>query len=665
MSTREDYERLKSRVAELDESYYVRDESLVSDFEYDAMLHELAAMEEANPELRTSDSPTQSVRGRAQSRFAEVRHPVALQSLIDVFNVGEVDAFWQKTESVSGLDGYIVEPKIDGLSVALYYEDGVFVQGATRGDGAVGEDVTENLRTIESIPKVILDAPARLAVRGEVYMPLGVFEEINALNELEGLPLMANPRNAAAGSLRQLDPSVAAKRRLAILVFNIQLADGVEFATHEESLEYLRGKGFAVVPHKKCRTSEEVADEIRAIGERRGEFGFDIDGAVVKVNSLAARDALGSTAKAPRWAVAYKYPPEKRETVLRDIVVQVGRTGVLTPKAVVEPVRLSGTTVTNATLHNADFIVERDIRVGDTVILQKAGEIIPEVVEVVLAKRPADSSPFEFPATCPVCGSAVVRDEGGVAIRCQGAECPAQMLRHIAHFASRRAMDIEGLGTAVAQALLDAKLIETVADLYTLDAAQLKVLPRFGKKSAENLVAAIEKSKSRGLAPLLYALGIPQIGESAARTLAARFLSMDALVSATVEELTAVSDVGEITASYLTEWVRSEQSQHLLARLREVGVDMTGQATAELPSGGAFAGKTVVLTGTLTRYTRDEAGAIIVRLGGKTSGSVSKKTDMVIAGDDAGSKLTKAESLGVPVLTETEFEQLVNDATVG
>ncbi|MDR0839393.1 MAG: NAD-dependent DNA ligase LigA [Oscillospiraceae bacterium] len=655
---RAEIEALRAEVRRLSDSYYNRDTSLVSDFEYDALLHKLADLEREHPEYRTADSPTEKVGGSASAAFSQVVHPVALQSLTDVFSFEEVEAFCARTEEAAGEDGYTVEPKIDGLSVALYYEDGVFVRGATRGDGNVGEDVTENLKTVKSIPARLENAPARLAVRGEVYMPKSVFDELNEVREVEGKQLFANPRNAAAGSLRQKDSSLTAARRLDILVFNIQYAEGREFSTHAGTLEFLREAGFHTIPHSVRRRGADISDAIAGIGDGRGEYDFDIDGAVVKINSLAARGELGSTAKAPRWAVAYKYPPEKKETELLNIVVQVGRTGVLTPKAVVAPVRLSGTTVSNATLHNADFIAERDIRIGDTVIIQKAGEIIPEVIEVVASKRKPDAVPYEFPKTCPECGGDVSRDEGAAAVRCHGAECPAQLLRNIAHFASRRAMDIEGLGIAVAKQLLAEKLIASAGDIYFLDADKLEKMERFGKKSAENLVAAIEKSKSRGLAPLLFALGIPQVGESAGKALAGRFGSMEAIENAEIEELTAVEDIGAITAQYLRDWLEMPQSRHLLSRLREAGVDMTGEA---LPRGGALEGVTFVLTGTLSKYTRDEAAELITRLGGKVSGSVSKKTGVVVAGEDAGSKLTKARELGVRVVDEAEFEEMVGE----
>ncbi len=649
-------ERLRSEVILYADSYYNEDAPLISDYEYDKLLHELRGLEDANPEFITPDSPTRIVGGRASAQFSPVTHSVPLQSLNDVFSFEEVESFAGKTIGAAEADGYTVEPKIDGLSVALYYENGVFVYGATRGDGITGEDVTSNLLTVESIPKRLKNAPERLAVRGEVCMSRAVFEQLNAEREIAGEQLLANPRNAAAGALRQKDSKVTAKRRLDIIVFNIQDVRGAEFETHAETLEYLKSLGFPTIDYMTARSPGEINRSIEEIGNRRGEFEYDIDGAVVKVNNLAVRSRLGSTSKAPRWAVAYKYPPEEKETELLDIAVQVGRTGVLTPKAVVSPVRLSGTTVSNATLHNADYIASRDIRIGDTVIVRKAGEIIPEVLEVVLSKRKENSVPYEFPATCPECGATALRDEGGAHIRCTGAECPAQLHRNIVHFASRRAMDIEGLGTSVTGQLLSEGLIRSAADLYYLEAEQLAGLERFGQKSAENLMAAIEKSKSNGLQRLLYAFGIPQVGESAAKALAMRFGSIDNLKNASAEELTSVADIGAVTAAYIAEWFENPQSGHLISKLREAGVDMTCKA---VEAAGRFTGMTFVLTGTLSKYTRDEAGEIIERLGGKTSGSVSKRTSIVLAGENAGSKLTRAENLGVRVISEDEFENMI------
>jgi DNA ligase (NAD+) len=656
MGTRDELEALRRRIEECSEAYYMGDAPLVSDYEFDSLMQKLKAIENEHPELITPDSPTQRVGGRASQAFAPVTHEVPLESLNDVFSFEEVRSFGERIGAAAGDDGYVVEPKIDGLSVALYYDNGVFVTGATRGDGVTGEDVTHNLKTIKDLPQTLPDAPAHLAVRGEVYMPRTVFRELNEEREVNGEQLLANPRNAAAGSLRQLDPKVAASRRLSLLVFNIQAVRGETFRTHTETLAYLRRLGFRVVDTTHFETVEDCLKEIERLGESREAFAYDIDGAVIKLNALASRQSLGSTSKAPRWAVAYKYPPEKKETRVLDITVQVGRTGVLTPKAVVEPVRLAGTTVTNATLHNEDFIREKDIRVGDTVIIQKAGEIIPEVLEVVLSKRPAGAGVFEFPNVCPECGSPVSRNEGGAAIRCRGAECPAQRLRNIVHFASRTAMDIEGLGIAVVQQLLDAGLIKSAADIYYLEAQSVAALPRFGKKSAENLMNAINKSKENDLSRLLNALGIPQVGQSAAKALAEHFGSMTALEAANAETLTAVGDIGGVTAGNILDWFENPQSQHLLARLREAGVNMESRTEKK---DDRFNGQTFVLTGALAKYTREEAGELIRNHGGTVSSSVSKKTTWVLAGEDAGSKLQKAQSLGVPVLSEEDFERLL------
>ncbi|MGO5061104.1 NAD-dependent DNA ligase LigA [Lawsonibacter sp. LCP25S3_F5] len=636
--------------------YYVLDKPTMSDYDYDHKLRRLEELEQAHPETVTPDSPTQRVGGQALSTFEPVQHRVPLESLQDVFDFDEVRAFDQRVQSAVAGAVYVVEPKVDGLSVALEYENGLFVRGATRGDGQVGEDVTANLRTVRSIPLRVDGAPEHLIVRGEVFMPKKVFHALNDERERRGEALFANPRNAAAGSLRQQDPKIAAQRKLDILVFNVQWSDGVAFQTHEETLDYLAQKGFKVIPHKLCTTMDQVTERITQIGEDRDQFSFDIDGAVVKVNDLSQRAVLGSTAKFPRWAAAYKYPPEVKPSRLTDIVVQVGRTGVLTPKAVLEPVRLAGTTVTSATLHNQDFISDKDIRIGDTVLVRKAGEIIPEVLSVVLDKRPADSRPYFLPKTCPVCGAPVERDEDGAHMRCTGAECPAQLLRNLTHFASRDAMDIDGLGVAVVENLVNAGLVKTPGDLYFLKEEDVAGLDRMGKKSAQNLMAAIRRSKDQDLARLIYAFGIRQVGQKAGKILAARFKTMDALEQATLEELTAVNDVGEITARSILTWLESPQSRHLIARLREAGVNMTA---AEQGSDQRFAGMTFVLTGGLEQFTRDQAAAMIEDRGGKSAGSVSKKTTYVVAGEGAGSKLKKALDLGIPVLTEQEFLDLM------
>ena len=654
MDYRQEMKELRDTLNAHGYRYYVLDEPTISDFEYDHMLRRLEDLEAEHPEEITPDSPPQRVGGQTLSDFQQVRHAVPLESLQDVFNDDEVCRFLEKVPLDRAV--YSVEPKVDGLSVALEYRDGVFFRGATRGDGQVGEDVTENLRTIRSIPMTLPEKLPRLIVRGEVYMARSVFEEINARREIEGKPLMANPRNAAAGSLRQLDPKIAAQRRLDIAVFNLQLAEGRTFTTHTETLEYLASQHFKVIPHKPLEKDSDILAEIAALGDSRDQFPFDIDGAVIKLDDLRDRETLGSTAKFPKWAIAYKYPPETKPTLLKNIVVQVGRTGVLTPKAELAPVRLAGTTVTFATLHNQDFITQKDVRIGDTVLVRKAGEIIPEIVEVVADKRPADAQPYFLPDTCPVCGAPVVRDEDGAALRCTGAECPAQLLRNLTHFASRNAMDIDGLGPAVMQNLIDSGLIHTAADLYALRPEQLEPLERMGKKSAQNAVDAIAKSRENDLWRLIYALGIRQVGEKAAKLLAQHFRTMSALRAATEEELTSLDDVGPITAKYVSQWMQSPQSIDLLARLEVAGVNM---ACKEEMLDTRFAGMTFVLTGALEKFTRDEAGEMIEKRGGKAAGSVSKKTTYVVAGENAGSKLQKARDLHIPVLTEDEFLALL------
>lgn len=658
MTVNEQIEQLRRELNQHNYNYYVLDEPTISDFEYDRMLRELDQLEKENPQLITPDSPTQRVGGMASGSFAPVTHRVPLESLQNAFDFEELRDFDRRVRESVPDAAYIVEPKIDGLSVALEYENGLFVRGATRGDGSVGEDVTDNLRTIKSIPLSLENAPATLIVRGEVFMPKAVFEKLNAERERRGENLFANPRNAAAGSLRQLDPKIVSERKLDALIFNIQYAEGMEFDRDSDSLDWLESLRFKVVPRVHAAVIDRAAECISDVGENRDRYTYDIDGAVVKLDDLSGRKILGSTAKFPRWATAYKYPPEQKETVVQDIVVQVGRTGVLTPKAVVAPVRLAGTTVTNATLHNQDFITEKDIRIGDTVLVQKAGEIIPEIVRVIPEKRPADAVAYRLPDRCPVCGAPVVRDEDGAHVRCTGAECPAQLLRNLTHFASRDAMDIEGLGPAVVEALVDAGFVKTPADLYRLDAQSVASLDRMGQKSAENLIAAIERSKSNDLSRLLFGFGIRQVGQKAAKILSARFGTLDALAGASLEALTDVNDVGEITARNLADWFASEQSRHLIEALRAVGVNMT--STAE-PVGDALAGKTFVLTGTLERFTREEAGAKIEQLGGKVSGSVSKKTSYVVAGEAAGSKLKKANELGIPVMTEEDFLAMLED----
>ena len=654
---RQEMKYLRDYLNEQGYLYYVLDAPVIPDYEYDRLNRRLEELEAQHPEEVTHDSPTQRVGGKILEGFQPYSHEVPLESLQDVFNGEEVAEFCEKMdEGLGAMVEYSVEPKVDGLSVALEYRDGVFVRGATRGDGRVGEDVTENLKTIRSIPMTLPEKLPRLIVRGEVYMSRAVFEEINARRELEGKPLMANPRNAAAGSLRQLDPKICAERKLDIQVFNLQLAEGKKFLSHAETLEYLASQRFKVIPHKTLSGTAAVQTEIDRINEERMAYPFDIDGAVVKVNSLSDREILGSTAKFPKWAVAFKYPPEKKPSKVLDIVVQVGRTGVLTPKAVLTPVRLAGTTVTNATLHNQDYITEKDIRIGDTVIVQKAGEIIPEIVEVDFKQRPEGTQPYTLPEVCPVCGAPVVRDPDGAALRCTGAECPAQLLRNITHFASRDAMDIEGLGPAVVQQLVDSGLIRNASDLYSLHAADVAKLDRMGAKSAENLIRAIEKSKANDLSRLIYGLGIRQVGEKAAKVLAAHFGTMDALMAATAEELTEIDDVGAITAQCIVDYLAQPQSRDLIQRLKAADLNM--ESTRQQVD-DRFKGMTFVLTGTLTRFDRKTAQAMIEERGGKASGSVSKKTTYVVAGEAAGSKLTKAQELGIPVLSEDEFANML------
>ncbi len=656
MEIRERMEQLALQLEHHNYLYYVLDRPEIQDYEYDAMLRQLEDLEKQYPELSSPNSPTRRVGGIALTQFEKVNHEVPLESLQDVFSFEEMDEFDHRVREGIEQPTYTVEPKVDGLSVALEYVDGVFVRGATRGDGAVGEDVTENLKTVRSIPMKLENAPKRLIVRGEVYMPRAVFEALNQEREEKGEQLFANPRNAAAGSLRQLDPKVAASRQLDIMIFNLQLAEGVTFKTHTETLEYLRDLHFKVIPWDVCTDLSSVQSRIEIIGENRYGFPFDIDGAVVKVNNLDDRNLLGSTSKYPRWAAAFKYPPEIKSTTVQDIVIQVGRTGVLTPKAVVSPVRLAGTTVTNATLHNQDFIRDKDIRIGDTVLIRKAGEIIPEILEVDFTKRPEGTEAYRFPDSCPVCGAPVRRDEDGAAIRCTGAECPAQLVRNLTHFVSRDAMDIEGLGTAIVEQLIGADMLHSAADLYFLDREKVEKLDRMGKQSTDNLLKAVEDSKNNDLWRLIHAFGIRQVGAKAAKVLARTFGSLDAIMRASEEELQAVPDIGAITAKNLVEWFAETQSLEMISRLREAGVNFQSH---EQQVDSRFAGMTFVLTGALSLFTREEASAKIEQLGGKAASSVSKKTTYVVAGENAGSKLKKANELGIPVLSEQEFLNLI------
>ena len=656
MEARKRIQELTGILNEANYRYYVQDDPTMPDFEYDRLLRELEDLERENPQLVLPDSPTQRVGGQALSKFEKYTHPVPLMSLQDVFSPEELTEFLEKTLEIYPQTKFSVEPKVDGLSVALEYENGIFVRGATRGDGNVGEDVTENLKTIRSIPMVLEAAPQRLIVRGEVFMPKKSFHALNERQEAEGKALFANPRNAAAGSLRQLDPKIAASRGLDIYIFNVQLAEGVTFDNHEASLRYLEDLRFKVVPHKLLSDAKALVEHVFSINDNREDFTCDIDGAVIKVDDLAQRRRMGQTAKVPKWAVAYKYPPEIKPTIVEDIVVQVGRTGVLTPKAVVRPVRLAGTTVTNATLHNQEFISGRDIRIGDTVLIRKAGEIIPEILEVDFTKRPADAVAYFLPKSCPVCGAPTEKDEDGAFLRCTGAECPAQLSRNIAHFVSRDAMDIEGLGDAIVDGLIEKGHIKSPADIYYLSLEQLASLWQKGSKAAEKLLSAIENSKQQDLSRLIYGLGIRQVGAKTGKVLATQFGSLDNLMKATMEQLTEVPDVGTVTAQNIYDWFHQSQSIHMIERLRSADVNFDSKRVI---TDARFAGMTFVLTGALTKFTRDEATEKIELLGGKASGSVSKKTTYVVVGENAGSKERKARELGIPILSEDDFLAMI------
>lgn len=650
-------DKLRRQITYHAKRYYVEDAPEISDFEYDRMYAELLALETAHPECFDPDSPTQRVGGAALEKFEKVAHTVPLNSLSDVFSFDELREFTARMEAALPQPTYSVEPKIDGLSVALYYENGRFVRGATRGDGLVGEDVSENLRTILTIP-LTLPEPLTLTVRGEVYMPRAVFARLNARREERGEALLANPRNAAAGSLRQLDPKIAAERKLDIFVFNFQegtlYADGHAPLSHTETLERLSELGFRVLPNRTvARDAEGVIAHIESLGALRDSLGYDIDGVVVKLDTLADRVTLGEGTNTPRWAVAYKFPPEQKPTKLQDIVIAVGRTGVLTPTAILSPVRLAGTTVSRATLHNEDFIHEKDIRIGDVVTVQKAGDIIPEVVASHPELRGGGEVIYRMPTVCPSCGEPVMRDrDEGAAVRCTNSACPAQLSRAIEHFASKDAMNIEGLGPQVVELLLSAGRIRDVADLYALTENDIADLERMGEKSAANLVAAIARSKQAGLERLIFALGIRSIGQVAAAALAARYRTLEACFAATREELVAIEDFGEITADYVLNYFSHPQNVALCRRLADAGVHTEAVAA---PTGDKLSGLTFVLTGTLENMTRDEAAARIKAAGGKVTGSVSKKTSFVVAGEEAGSKLTKAQALGVPVIGKEQL----------
>lgn len=666
MELEEKIKKLRRQLLYHAKRYYVDDDPEISDFEYDRMYAELLKLESEHPEFYDPASPTQRVGGAALDRFEKITHEVQMNSLTDVFSFAELEDFLAGVSVALPGAEYSVEPKIDGLSVALRYENGVLVQGATRGDGFVGEDVTANIKTIFSIP-LTLPEPLSLIVRGEVYMPRAVFQKLNEKRETAGQPLFANPRNAAAGSLRQLDPKIAAERKLDIFVFNFQAGspylDGHAPALHSETLNRLEELGFHVISNRTLETTAAgIEAQIDKIGALRDSLPFDIDGVVIKINRLADRAVLGEGTNTPKWAVAYKFPPEQKETSLLDVEIAVGRTGVLTPTAILSPVRLAGTTVSRATLHNEDFIRERDIHIGDTVVVQKAGDIIPEVVRAIPEKRTGEERDFRFPAVCPSCGEPVFRDEDeGAAWRCTNSACPAQLSRGIEHFASKDAMDIEGLGPQLVEALLSAGLIHDAADLYTLHATDIAALERMGEKSAANLIAAIEKSKGAGLERLIFALGIRSIGQVAAAALAARYRTLEACFTATKEELITIEDFGEITADYVLNYFTHPQNVALCRRLAEAGV--LTEATAA-PVGDTLAGLTFVLTGTLPTMTRDEATERIRAAGGKVTGSVSKKTSFVVAGEEAGSKLAKAKTLGVAVIDEDRLLRLLTDGVV-
>jgi len=657
-----DFQTAKARAEELrgilryhSDLYYNQDKPQISDYEYDMLNNELKRIEAEYPELITADSPTQIVGGKASKLFEKVTHAVKMESLQDVFSLEEVTAFIEKIKADFPDAAFTVEPKIDGLSVSLEYENGTFVRGSTRGDGVVGEDVTANLMQIKDIPHKIKSDVVRLEVRGEVYMPHESFFACIQKQEEAGEEPFKNPRNAAAGSLRQKNSAIVAQRNLSIFIFNIQAIEGKSFTTHKESLDFLRDCGFTVVPsYTLCNTASEAEAQIAEIGDSRGKFSFDIDGAVVKTNDLLQREELGSTAKFPKWAVAFKYPPEEKETVLKDIEINVGRTGVLTPTGVFEPVILAGTTVSRATLHNQDFINEKGLQIGDTVVLRKAGEIIPEVLRV--AKHNESKGIYQLPDTCPSCGSPVYRLNDEAALRCFNDKCPAQTVRVLIHFASRDAYGIEGLGEAIVELLVKNGLIASPEDIFKLKEEDLLALEGFQRTSVNNLLTAIEKSKANDLAKLIFALGIRHIGAKNAAQLAVHFGTMDALMEATQEEILAIEGFGEIMAKSVAEFFATEQNRAMIASLLDLGLNMQSLATVK---DERFKGQTFVLTGSLSKFTRTEASKIIESYGGKTSGSVSKKTSIVLAGEAAGSKLTKAQSLGIQIISEDEFEEMI------
>ncbi len=657
-----DKQHIKERIDELCEKlnfysyrYYVENENDISDYDYDMLMRELKELETKHPEFLRADSPNIRVGGIAENLFTPVEHTVRMESLQDAFSFEEIDDFNRRvTAAVENAD-FVVEPKIDGLSVSLEYENGVFVRGSTRGDGVTGEDITANLRTVKSIPLKLRKEIPYIEVRGEVYMSKAVFEKIVIKQELAGETPFKNPRNAAAGSLRQKNPVITAERNLSIFVFNVQRIEGAAVTGHKQSLDFLKELGFVTVPfYTECKNIEEAKAELERIGNKRGELPFDIDGAVIKVNDFSQRKMLGSTSKFPRWAVAFKYPPEEKVTVLKDIEISVGRTGVLTPTAIFEPVLLAGSTVSRASLHNSDYIREKGIGIGDKIRVRKAGDIIPEVVCV--EEHIKGGEIYSFPEICPSCSAKVFRDESAAAFRCLNPDCPAQVLRNLIHFCSRDAMDIEGLGDSILEAFVNEKLIKDAADIYSLEAEKIAALERLGDKSAANIITAINNSKSNDLSKLIFALGINHIGEKAAKQLAVHFGTMDALMNAGEEKILEIDGFGEIMAHSVTQYFALEQSVNLLERLKIAGLNM--KSLREV-SDTRFAGMTFVLTGALSEFTRDEAGEIIEKLGGKTSSSVSKKTSIVLAGEDAGSKLRKANELGIRVISESEFREMI------
>lgn len=641
--------------------YYDEDKPEITDYEYDMMMNELKSLEKQFPELIDKESLTQKVGGHVKEGFKQVEHEVPLQSLQDVFSYDELRDFDDRVKKQLHDGGanlkYVVETKIDGLSMAIEYKDGKFVRAATRGNGLIGEDVSANALTIKSIPKELKE-PINIIVRGEVFIGSKEFEKLNEEREVLGQSLFANARNAAAGSLRQLDSKITKTRPLDIFIFNVQKLENNPFNSHYEQLNYLDKLGFNVNPVRiLCNNMDEAIDAITKIGEDRENLSFGIDGAVIKVDNLDYREELGTTFKTPRWAIAYKYPPEQKETLLKDIICQVGRTGAITPMAILEPVKVAGSTISKTTLHNEDFIKEKDLKIGDRVIIQKAGDVIPEVVEAVKSKRTGKEKEFIMPKVCPVCGAPTIREDGEAVTRCTGIECSAKALRNIVHFASKEGMEIDGLGYSIIEQLLDKKLINNIADIYSLKLEDVASLKKNGKKFAQNLIDAIEKSKSNDLFKLITGLGIRHIGAKSAKNLARKFRTMDNLMNASIEELSVQNDVGEITAKSIYEFFREEQSIDLINKLKLAGVNM--ESLEEENTDNRFEGKTFVLTGALSKYSRDEASDIIEKLGGKTSGSVSKKTSYVLAGEDAGSKLTKAQNLGVTVITEEEFEEMI------